>query len=109
MRQRRFDAVVTYVCLALLAYFGWHAYYGQRGYPYRDKLATQARLLSDRFTAIEDRRKKLEHRVSLVRPDSIDPDLLDELARAELEVAAPNELVVLRDGQISQVIPAVQP
>ncbi|MBI2719788.1 MAG: septum formation initiator family protein [Rhizobiales bacterium] len=109
MRQRRFDAVVTFVCLALLGYFAWHAYYGERGLPYRDRLAAQAQGLADRYAVIEDRRKKIEHRVSLVRPDSIDPDMLDELARAQLEMAAPNEFVVLRDGQIPQGNPAVQP
>ena len=34
--MRRFDFVVTCVCCALLGYFGWHAYKGPRGFPYRD-------------------------------------------------------------------------
>src|SRR5262249_45090737 len=101
-RNRRFDFIVTCVCMALLGYFGWHAFKGQRGYPYRDKLAAEEAALEAKYKMIEDQRLALEHRVSLLRPDSIDPDMLDELARAELEMASPAEVVVLQNGQIPQ-------
>ena len=29
------------------------------------------------------------------RPESVDPDMLDEMARSTLDVAKPNELIVL--------------
>lgn len=102
MRQRRFDFIVTCVCFALLGYFAWHAWKGPRGYPYRDRLAAEARTLRDRFAAVEGERLGLEHKVALLRPESIDPDMLDELARGQLEMAGPSDLVVLLDRQIPQ-------
>ena len=36
----------------------------------------------------------LEGKVALMRPESVDPDMLEELARSQLELARPNELIV---------------
>ena len=102
MHARRFDFVVTCVCLSLLGYFAWHAEKGPRGYPYRDKLAAEATGLGTKLAAIEEQRSHLEHRVVLLRPDSIDPDILDEFARAQLDLAAPGDIVVLQQSEISQ-------
>lgn len=95
MRSRRLDLSVTFVCLALLGYFAWHASNGPRGFVYRDTLDLRAASLQTEFAGVQRDRVRLEHKVGLLRPDSIDPDLLDELARSQLELAAPNELVVL--------------
>ena len=102
MRQRRFDFTVTCVCLALLGYFAWHAWKGPRGLPYRNMLEAEAEGLETKYAGVEQQRLHLEHRVALLRPDSIDPDILDELARGQLEMAAPGEVVVLQDPQIPQ-------
>jgi len=93
MRSRRFDLAVSCVCLALLGYFAWHALEGPRGYPYRDKLVADAAQLDARYVELETERSRLEHRVRLMRPDSVDPDFLDQLSRAELEVAGADEVV----------------
>ena len=105
MRIRRFDLSVTFVCLALLGYFGWHAKQGPRGFPYRDRLTAESAILDREYLGIETRRAGLEHRVSLLRPDSIDPDMLDEQARSQLELAAPSDLVVFVRDEISQPNP----
>ena len=80
--MRRFDLIVTCVCCALLGYFAWHALKGPRGFPYRDGLVAEAALLKDKYETT-----KAE------RPESIDPDLLDELARGQLELAKPTDVV----------------
>jgi cell division protein FtsB len=97
MRSRRFDLAVTVVCFALLGYFAWHATRGPRGFDYHDGLVAHADELQSEFDAVQKQRVRLEHKVGLMRPDSIDPDMLDELARKELEVAAPGDLVAFRD------------
>ena len=94
MQSRRFDYAVTVVCFALLGYFAWHANRGPRGYAYHDGLVVKEASLMDQFDSIEQQRVRLEHKVGLLRPESIDPDMLDEMARAELEVASPHELIV---------------
>lgn len=100
--MRRFDFVVTCVCCALLGYFGWHAYKGPRGFPYRDALEVKVAKLQDKFEGLQDQREKLESKVSLLRPESIDPDLLDELARGKLELAKPTDVVAFTARQISE-------
>jgi cell division protein FtsB len=91
--MRRFDFVVTCVCCALLGYFAWHAWKGPRGYPYQDGLNAQMALLETKFEALKTERLRLENKVVLLRPESIDPDLLDELARENLELAKPTDVV----------------
>jgi cell division protein FtsB len=44
---------------------------------------------------IRAERQTIEHRVSQLRPQSLDPDLLDERAREVLGFAHPNERVIL--------------
>ena len=92
--MRRFDFVVTCVCCAMLGYFGWHAYEGPRGYPYRDGLEAKGGGAGPRNSRpSRQQRVRLEHKVGLLRPESIDPDLLDELARGQLELARPGDVV----------------
>jgi cell division protein FtsB len=105
MGKRKFDMVITGVSAALLGYFAWHGFEGPRGFPYRDRLTAEASRLSDELTAIRAQRETLELRVSHLRPQSIDPDLLDEMARAMLGMTRPGELVVLRPPQIPQENP----
>jgi len=100
--MRRFDFVVTCVCCALLGYFGWHAYKGPRGFPYRDGLEVKVASLKSKFEGMQAQREKLEAKVTLLRPDSIDPDLLDELARGKLELAKPSDVVAFTQRQISE-------
>jgi cell division protein FtsB len=105
MRSRRFDFIVTCVCGVLLGYLAWHALEGPRGYTFRDHLASQSLALDDKFAAIEKRRLVMENKVALLRPESIDPDLLDELARSQLDMVAPGDIVVMQPSEISQENP----
>lgn len=93
LRLRRFDLAVTCVCCALLGYFGWHAFKGPRGYPYRDQLLVKVAALDSKFETEQQERVRLEKKVGLLRPESIDPDLLEELARSELQLVRPGDLV----------------
>ena len=93
--MRRFDLAVTCVCCALLGYFAWHAWKGPRGYPYQEGLQRQVAALDQTLALRQRERARLEHKVKLLRPESIDPDLLDELARARLNLTAPGDVVAL--------------
>jgi cell division protein FtsB len=95
MIRRKFDLVVMIVCLSLLGYFAWHAFHGPRGFAYQARLEARAHDLSGQLDAIRKERDRLEKRVSLMRPDSIDPDMLDELARANLGYGKPGDLVIM--------------
>ena len=95
MRISKFDSVVTCACLGLLGFFAWHAQEGPRGFAFHEKLANQSRQLSEELAAIQKQRTAFETRVALLRPESVDPDMLDEMARSTLDVAGPNDLIVL--------------
>lgn len=94
MVKRKFDLIVMLVCMGLLGYFGWHGYYGPRSFDHRDALAAKAGALDLKVAAIRGEREALERKVTLMRPQSIDPDMLDELARSTLDFGKPGELVV---------------
>lgn len=96
MLRHKFDLVVMMVCMALLGYFGWHGYYGPRSFAHRDEIHAKAVQLDEKLAAIRKDSAALEARVQLMRPESIDPDLLDELAREELEYAKPGDLILRR-------------
>ncbi len=93
-RLRSLDVLVGCCCVAMLAYFGFHAFHGGRGYGHRDQLAAQLEAVAKEAAVISEQRVAIEDRVKLMRPESIDPDLLDELARRELFLGKPNDIVV---------------
>jgi cell division protein FtsB len=95
MVRRKFDLIVTVVCLALLVYFGWHAFKGPRGFAHEEGLETQAKKLALELEGLRAERKRLDRRVALMRPESIDPDMLDELARSELGYVKAGDLIIV--------------
>lgn len=91
---KRFEFLVSFSCLVAIGYFGWHGYYGPRGYPYRDQLNQHLLALTTELDGISTQRKAIETTVALMRPESIDPDMLDELARKNLDLSGKNEFTV---------------
>lgn len=91
---RRFDLLVALGCVALLGYFAWYALKGPRGLPYLETLHQQQASLSLELDQARKTREDLEARVKLMRPESVDPDLADQLARDNLDMARPGELIV---------------
>jgi len=80
----------------MIGYFGVNAYTGARGLKANQDLAQQMSALSAELATLKLERQRWEHRVSLLRADAIDPDLLDERARAVLDYVDPHDLVLMR-------------
>jgi cell division protein FtsB len=80
---------------AYLGYFGFHAMHGSYGILARADLETEAERLVLELGALQDQRAELDVRAALLRPGGIDPDMIDELARRDLNVIAPNEVVII--------------
>lgn len=93
-RFKRFEFLVSLGCIVLLAYFAWQAERGIRGVAYHQSLTEQVKKLSTDLDAIKNKHKSLEERVAELRPDAIDRDLLDEMARKSLNFGLPGEIVV---------------
>lgn len=94
IQHKRLEILVGTVCVALLSYFIWQAELGPRGFHYQSKLQTQGLKLTADLDTLKQQRKLLEDKVAELRPDSIDPDLLDEMARQSLNFAAPDQYLV---------------
>ena len=67
----------------------------------RGGLAALRALREDRYWVLLEleaqlERAALEHRVSHMRPDHVDPDLLDSQVRSTLDLTGPDEIVIVR-------------
>ena len=80
---------------ALLAvYFSYHLVQGEHGFIAYLQLKVQVAASQAELDVLRAEKSRLAHRVRLLRPDSLDPDLLDEQARRMLGFAHPDELVI---------------
>lgn len=93
--KRRLKSVVAPLCfLAVVGYFSWNAAQGNRGlvaYALRQDLLAQAQ--ADQAKALAER-DAWQRRVAGLRSRHIDPDALDERARAMLNLADPTDVIV---------------
>ncbi len=90
-------AVLLAVCLALIAYFSYHAVEGDHGLHRRAALAKKIALLEAELAALKRERRRIERDVALMTTRArTDPDVLDEQARTLLNYAHPDEIVILR-------------
>src|SRR5262249_14093649 len=94
--RKRFRTVLNVLALYTIAalvigYFGVNAYSGNRGLRAKQDLDQQIAELSAELEALKAERANWERRVSLLKPESIDPDMLDERARVLLNYADPRE------------------
>lgn len=85
------------VVMALVLYFGYFAVYGNHGLVNWIRLNHEIELKQSDLDRVREERMALEHRVRLLRPESVDPDLLEEQARARLGLSEPDEVVILKD------------
>ena len=94
-RARSMAGPLLVACL--LAYFGFHAIQGERGILTWLQLDHQIKRTAQLLEASRTEESRLKHRVALLRRDNLDPDMLDERARAVLNLAAPGEIVIFTD------------
>ena len=95
MRRRAKALVGPMLGIALTGYFAYHLVEGDRGLRAWVRLTQELRLAKDNLSAVSAERAELEHRVSHMRPDHVDPDLLDSQVRKTLDVAKPDEIVIM--------------
>jgi cell division protein FtsB len=96
----RLRSALTTLCLYALAalligYFGINAYTGNHGLKARQDLDQQIADITAELAQIKAEREQWQRRVALLKSDRIDPDMLDERARALLSYVDPREVSVL--------------
>lgn len=90
-------ALIPLVCLIVISYFAYHAVYGRHGFIAWLSLQNRVDTLEQQLAGVRATHEQLNRQVALLRPESLDPDLLDERARATLGLANPNDIVIFRD------------
>jgi cell division protein FtsB len=78
---------------ALIGYFGVNAYTGRYGLNAQQELDQEIIALTSELARLKKEHAESEQRVSLLRSDHIDPDMLDERARFQLDYVNPHDLV----------------
>lgn len=103
LRARHVIGPVLGVCA--VAYFAYHAVQGDRGliawWNLRQRVAN-ARSVLDEITAQRD---TLAHRVKLLHPQSLDPDMLEERARLMLNYGHPDDIVIFPSSTTTTKVP----
>ena len=94
----RLKAVLTGLALYALAammigYFGVNAYTGKYGLNARQELDQEIIALTSELVRLKNERTEGEKRVALLRGNGLDPDMLDERVRFQLDYAHPRDLV----------------
>jgi cell division protein FtsB len=97
-RRRRIILTVLalYSFAALfIGYFGVNAFTGAHGLRAQADLDHELAVMQKELTHLKAERAVWERRVSLLRADRIDPDMLDERARALLGYVDPRDITLL--------------
>jgi cell division protein FtsB len=98
--RKRLRAFLTALALYVLAglligYFGVNAFSGNHGLNAKQDIDLQTAALSAELAKLQVERKQWERRVALLKSRGLDPDMLDERARALLQYAHPNDLTLI--------------
>ncbi len=98
--HRRRRAILTALGLYTFAglfigYFAVNAFTGAHGLRAQADLDKQLATMKGELAHLKGERAVWERRVALLRSDKIDPDMLDERARALLSYADPRDVILL--------------
>ena len=96
LRRRAPFVIGPVVGIALTGYFAYHLVEGERGFKAWLRLNREIRTATANLEAVRNQRTALDLRVSNLRPEHIDPDLLDERIRATLNLVSPDDIVIMQ-------------
>lgn len=81
--------------VSVVAYFAYHTVHGDRGLVALTHLQSEVARAQSTLDQVRGEREEMERRASLLRPDNLDPDLLEERSRAVLNQSHPDDMVIL--------------
>ncbi|WP_022726989.1 FtsB family cell division protein [Fodinicurvata sediminis] len=94
IRDRIRQVAPQVLAACVVAYFVFHAIQGDRGLLAYLQLTQQLEETEVVAQDLADRRMAWEHKVSLLKPGSLDPDMLEERARSVLNYLRDDEVVI---------------
>jgi cell division protein FtsB len=98
--RKRVRSILTALGLYMLAalligYFGVNAFSGNRGLKAKQDIDQQMAELSTELARLKVERGQWERRIALLKSNGLDPDMLDERARALLDYAHAHDLTMM--------------
>ena len=88
-KRRLFDIII----FLLLLYFIFHSIYGKRGFIAYFETKTELVERKQELELLRAERLEIENKAKLLRPDSLDRDMLDEKIRNILGFSSPKEKI----------------
>ena len=89
--------LLPFCCLLIMGYFAYHAVEGDYGLFALGKLQERVASLEAELAAARAEREQMESHVALMRPESLDRDMIDERAREALNMADAKDIVIFLD------------
>ncbi|PLX29916.1 MAG: hypothetical protein C0582_02730 [Alphaproteobacteria bacterium] len=87
----------TSVLVFILCYFLYYFFFGTHGYYARCDLEKQLAETQAHLEVMKRKYDDLAHRVSLLKNESLDKDMLDERVRARLGYAEKDDIILLEE------------
>lgn len=94
LNRRLRHVIGPLIGVGALAYFAYHTVEGDRGVLAWVRLDKEILAAEMQLATVSTERQSLEHRVLLLRPDHLDPDMLEERARTMLNMGHADEVVI---------------
>ncbi len=95
LTRRTWQTIASVLGACIVGYFLYHTIQGDRGWLAMLRLQSEVNASQANLSQLQQEHKELAHRVQLMRPGSLDPDLLDEKSREMLDYSKPNEIIIL--------------
>jgi cell division protein FtsB len=100
LQKRLRQVIAPIIGACVFGYFIYHAVQGDRGIMAWLQISQQLAESRAALAVLTVEHEEIQRRVSLLSPSSLDPDLLDERARIMLNVAEPDDrLVIIKDAE----------
>ena len=93
--KRTLQTIASVAGACIVGYFLYHTVEGDHGWLAMLRLKGQVNSAQANLSELQAQHQELDHRVQLMRPGSLDPDLLDEKSREMLDYSKPNEIIVI--------------
>ena len=81
--------------VSLMVYIVYHAVQGNHGLIAYWQLVKQVDAANHAVALLDEEKTRLQKRVELLHPDSLDPDMLEERARVMLGYADPTDIILV--------------
>ena len=94
MRKTLAFAGSFFLLVTMVVFFGFHTIAGERGIMARPHLERKIMLAEEQLAVLKKQKEVLENRVGLLQQGAVDADMLGEIARSDLGLYAPGDLII---------------